>query len=454
MMAARVDPRESTLRVLSGSSLGSRAANSSVYGAYFRTAIVSVLATGCLLGAIALLGVSLRGSYTDSAWAPYILAHANSQLFGWVGLFVMGFTLLQHPPSQDTRRAYHVLAWGSLCASVVAVLARFIVEPLVAHGHGAWFAVGIGSGVLQAVAIIAFVANITLMRYRSGKDLPWQSKFVFASLTLFVLVAVLEPIVFSNLHSDPTGTRVLFIAHWMPIVRDLQFLGFVGTMIFGVALTKFGTCLGGRTAHQTLGNCTFVVWNAGLALRTYGWHSAFMSDFTDATAYWAGGLVLLTGSIMAVVSLRVFEPCSWSPSVKFLRAAFLWLLVALVLVVLEPFHLAQLDAPFSHAYSGAVRHAVTVGFITQMIIGVGSHVVNRIRSVPIKQQSSLVWTFVLLNLGNCARVGLEIATDYTTSAFAPMGATGFIELVGIAIWGVTMLSLLRVPGHRLAASRC
>jgi hypothetical protein len=81
-----------------------------------------------------------------------------------------------------------------------------------------------------------------------------------------------------------------------------------------------------------------------------------------------------------------------------------------------------------------------------MIVGVGAHVVYKMGAVPASRQSWLVPTFVLLNLGNAARVALEIATDYTPSAFLPMGFTGFVELVGIGIWGVTMaMTIVRRP---------
>jgi hypothetical protein len=130
------------------------------------------------------------------------------------------------------------------------------------------------------------------------------------------------------------------------------------------------------------------------------------------------------------------------PSHKFVRAAFGWLAVAGVRVVLEPLHLALIGQPFSHAFTGAIRHALTVGFISQMIIGVGMHVIARMNDLPEEKQRALWTTFLLLNVGNAARVGLEVATDYTPAAFKPMGLTGFVELIGIAIWGILMVSIM------------
>jgi hypothetical protein len=115
------------------------------------------------------------------------------------------------------------------------------------------------------------------------------------------------------------------------------------------------------------------------------------------------------------------------------------LLVAGVLLVLEPLHLRFIGQPFSHAYTGAIRHAVTVGFISQMILGVGAHVVARMRDLDESILKSLWPAFLLLNVGNTGRVALEIATDFTPLAFRPMGITGFIELVGLSLWAASMI---------------
>jgi len=128
-----------------------------------------------------------------------------------------------------------------------------------------------------------------------------------------------------------------------------------------------------------------------------------------------------------------------------MRAAYGWLLVAGIMLVVEPAVLSQLGQPFSHAYTGAIRHAVTVGFISQMIIGVGSRVVSRMKDLDDDRLTPLWMTFWLLNIGNAARVVSEIATDFTPAAFTPMGMTGFVELVGIGIWGFTMVGMMRTP---------
>jgi hypothetical protein len=133
------------------------------------------------------------------------------------------------------------------------------------------------------------------------------------------------------------------------------------------------------------------------------------------------------------------------PAHKFIRAAFLWLLVGGALMAVEPWHLTAIGAPFSHAYTGAIRHALTVGFISQMILGVSLHIVPRLRGISTEEVPALWSAFLLLNLGNALRVGLEIVTDFSASGFKPMGLTGFIELIALAIWAGTILKMLFTP---------
>ncbi|HMX63077.1 MAG TPA: hypothetical protein PKD58_08410, partial [Candidatus Sumerlaeota bacterium] len=56
---------------------------------YFASAIGVVLTVGALWGVIILLRMALNGSFT-SVDVQEVNAHGHAQIFGWVGLFVMG----------------------------------------------------------------------------------------------------------------------------------------------------------------------------------------------------------------------------------------------------------------------------------------------------------------------------------------------------------------------------
>jgi hypothetical protein len=89
-----------------------------------------------------------------------------------------------------------------------------------------------------------------------------------------------------------------------------------------------------------------------------------------------------------------------------------------------------------------------VGFIMMMIVGVSSKVVPTLSGVDVRRANSLWPTFVLLNVGNLTRVSSQIATDFSPSAYSIMGFSGFIEVVGLSLWGYELLSNMRA-GKRL-----
>jgi hypothetical protein len=426
------------LRVLP-SFIPDQRAVTNIYRPFFLAGILSVLTAGCTLGAIALLGIALQGSYTASTWTPYVLAHANSQLYGWVGFFIIGFALQQHAPRMSRVRLFHTLAWISLASMALGIAIRFIAEPLVHTDPSTWVPVGIASAMLQLLAFLVFVANIGLTRYKSGEGPNWQAIFVFASLAWWGIIAMVEPYFFAMSHHQDPRQSILFVAEYFAPYREAQFLGFVTMMIFGVSLVKMHTCFGAEKACPYFGKAGFALWTVGIMMRMVGWLIYFRSGMVHGGLYFGGGWVLAAGALCLVISSRMFRPLSMHlSSHKFIRAAYAWLLVAGLLICFESAHLSLIGQPFSHAYTGAIRHAVTVGFISQMILGVGLRVVRQMNDLPTETTPNLYAAFVLLNVGNALRVSLEISTDYSSLAFIPMGVTGFIELVALALWASAM----------------
>ncbi|MEQ1822159.1 MAG: NnrS family protein [Fimbriimonadaceae bacterium] len=439
-----VRPNLVPLRVLPNreQSAASDRATVEVYRPFFTAGIITVLTAGCLLGAIALFGISRAGTYTASAWTPHILAHANSQLFGWVGFFVIGFALQQHPPKVGKLLLFERLARASMVSLALGIALRFAAEPLVYSNRELGIGLGVVACILQIAGVVCFVTNTSLTRHRSGQPMGWQTVFVFVSLFWFLGVTLAELPIFLGSHQSSGSASIQFVAEWFPILRDAQFLGFVATMIFGVSQSKFSSCFGARVADRTLAFMGLASWTVGIFVRMFGHTWAYRQGFEGSSNlfHYVGGLCLTVGALYVVGASKVFGPMEGSlRSHKFIRAAFSWLIVVGVLVIAEPFHLRLTGQLFSHAYSGAIRHALTVGFISQMIVGVGSHVITRMNDLDEATLPSLWPTFWLMNVGNLGRVACEIGTDYNRTFFIPMGITGFLELVGLLLWAAPML---------------
>ena len=72
-----------------------------------------VLTVGCLWGAINLLQIGLGKNFLQLRLLSSIHAHAHAMIFGWVGMFVMGFAYQSFPRFKNTTcggRAWRISA--------------------------------------------------------------------------------------------------------------------------------------------------------------------------------------------------------------------------------------------------------------------------------------------------------------------------------------------------------
>src|SRR3972149_11370449 len=68
-----------------------------IYRRFFKAGILVVLTAGCTWGAVNLLEIGLAGRFLQMRLLPAIHAHAHAMVFGWGGLFVMGFAYQLFP---------------------------------------------------------------------------------------------------------------------------------------------------------------------------------------------------------------------------------------------------------------------------------------------------------------------------------------------------------------------
>jgi hypothetical protein len=107
---------------------------------------------------------------------------------------------------------------------------------------------------------------------------------------------------------------------------------------------------------------------------------------------------------------------------------------------------------FSHAYYGAIRHAVTVGFISMMIVGVSAKVVPTLNGIDPRSLSGLWAAFFLINVGCALRVSFQTLTDITDTAFPIAGISGIFEVTGLGLWGIHLFGLMRKRQDNLEPS--
>jgi hypothetical protein len=125
-------------------------------------------------------------------------------------------------------------------------------------------------------------------------------------------------------------------------------------------------------------------------------------------------------------------------------------LMGLGMMLLLPVYQAISGIPFSHAYYGAIRHAITVGFVSLMIMGIGAKVAATHGTRYAGPLSRLWWPFVLINIGCLLRVSLQVATDWHPVFYRFIGVSGLVEVSALAWWGYGVVWLMH-HGWRAAA---
>jgi hypothetical protein len=416
-----------------------------IYRPFFKAGIATVLTLGAVWGAYLLLRIGLSGSFT-SASLHEINAHGHAQIFGWVGLFVMGFAYQAFPRFKHTTLVCPRLAAMTLGAMVIGIAGRSITQPLVGSVPQLW-SLAVASSSLEVAAIVVFAALILLTWRRSGKGLAFYDYYIVCALFWFVVQAVYES-VYLTATLFATGDELThLVATWQAPLRDVQIHGFALLIILGVSQRIFHHfyALPQPSARRSL--LVLPLLNAAVIGEVAG-----LILMRTASRAWAGlwyaSAVLLAGCVVVLlIDWRIFSPAQDKDrSLKFLRAAYVWLLISLAMLVALPLHqfgVLRTFAPesqaaisgFSHAFYGAIRHAITVGFVSLMIVGVAAKVVPNLNGISSQVLSPLWGPFLLINLGCATRVVGQTLTDFTDDAFPFAGVSGVLEVTGLAMWG-------------------
>lgn len=430
-----------------------------IYRPFFRAGIAVALTLGAAWGVILLLRIAWSGSLTAVS-IQEVNAHGHAQIFGWVGLFVMGFALQAFPRFKHTRLAYPRLAYATLWMMLAGLTARSVLQPLTTW----WTWPGspaVAASVLEVVAIVVFVGVVLATVLRAERALECYDYYIFAALGWFIVQAVYETVYFAaTLRAQDRSHLLQLVATWQGPLREIQTHGFAMLMILGVSQRLFHYFYGFPKPRAWVGLAMLPAINlaivgsvvGGILLPTHG---------ALGGPLWYGSTLLLAGSVTVLVWdwHLLARPAERDRSLKFLRTAYGWLFVALGMLVFLPGYQyvvlpglgprsEALEIGFSHAYYGAIRHALTVGFISLMILGVAAKVVPTLRGLDVHSLPGLWLPFVLVNLGCALRVSAQTLTDFTPAAFPVAGASGVLELLGLGLWGAHLWGLM---SPRLAA---
>jgi hypothetical protein len=371
----------------------------------------------------------------------------------------MGFAYQAFPRFKHTTLVRPRLAFLSWWLLVGGVVTRAVLEPLA--GDLPWlFWPTIASAVVEIVAIGLFVTVLATTWKASGKPFAFYDGYILCALFWFVVQAVYEAIYLAATLRASGPELVALVATWQAPLRDLQIHGFALLMILGVSQRAFHHFYGLPAPDPRVSKPMLVALNIAVAAEALGL-VLMRSAGHGWVALWYGSVLLLTAAAGRLVwNWHLFtKPADPDRTLKFLRTAYGWLFVSLGMLVLLPAYQygllpwlapdsAAANAGFSHAYYGATRHAITVGFVSLMIVGVAAKVVPILNGVPAAGLPRLWVPFVLLNVGCTLRVVGQVLTDVVPESFPVTGVSGVLEVTGLAVWGV---HLWRIMLRRQAA---
>ena len=426
----------------------------SIYRPFFLAGIATVLTLGCMWGAINLLTIGVNRNFNSISYS-WVLAHGHAMVFGFVGFFIMGFAY------QAIPRFKHTLLWQPCVAvSALPIMVLGISLQTIAHLLSPpSLRLEMVAAVLQTIAVVTF-GIVIVQTIRQAQKPELYDRFLYSALVWFIVAAIANPIIFKLFELPGSRDQLLFnLATFNIPYRDVQLLGLAVVMILGVSLRLLPHAYGFKEPSRNW--ISFAFWGVNGTI-LFG-SLFFIVGMTTGNHWllmlqWITAVVLLAIAVTAPFQYRLFTDVAEKErdrGLKFIRAAFVWFIVATAMLVFTPVYnfaiympLTGSRVPFSHAFFGAYRHALTVGFIMMMIVGVSSKIVPTLSGIDVRRTNALWPTFILLNLGNFTRVSFQIATDFSSTAYSVMGISGFVEVVGLTIWGYELYANMRA-GKRI-----
>ena len=425
-----------------------------IHRPFFLAGIATVLTLGCVWGAINLLTIGLKESFSAVKYS-WVLAHGHAMVFGFVGFFIMGFAYQVVPRFKHTTLIRPQLAFASLPLMIAGIILQTVAHLLSPPS----LSLEVLASIIQIIAVLIF-AGVMVGTIRQARQHEPYDRFLYAALVWFLIAAIANPVIFKLFELARTREERLFnLATFNIPYRDVQLLGLAVVMILGISLRLLPHAYGLREPSRAW--VSFVFWGVNGSILCGA--LLFIAGMTSGNHWllalqWLTSVLLLVIAIVTPFQYGLFGAVSESDrGLKFIRAAHVWFIIATAMLVFTPIYnfgiympMTGSHVPFSHAFFGAYRHALTVGFIMMMIVGVSSKVVPTLSGVDVRRANSLWLTFVLLNLGNLTRICFQIATDFSPAAYRVMGVSGFIEVVGLALWGYELLANMRVAKRRVS----
>jgi uncharacterized protein involved in response to NO len=398
---------------------------------WIATGIFFMVLPGTILGFTNLLLITANHGLNGLSPA-WIQAHGHSQVFGWIGSFVLGIGFYSQPLTRANRGRLPIMCWGLWTAGL---LLHWLADAYLWQ----WRIALPVSGLLEVAAVLLFLYSASQHKLpehqgQSGEERtkpriePWMQTVLVSNAALLLAIAL----------NFAAGVRLAIegVTPAIPHGFDQRYLvllgwGFLAPLVWGFSARWLPIFLGVKPVRGRL--LQFAV-----ALDILGVILGLAARTLPAV------IVLAAAAILATIAIRVFSiperPAKTagihSSFPVFLRVAYVWLFLASLLGIWA----ALADA--HGGIWGGSRHALTVGFAAIMVMTVGPRILPHFAGVRNLWSPRLMCATLVLLLAGCTlRVSMEPLAYEGIEHFAwkLLPLSGCLELGAVLLFALQLV---------------
>ncbi len=404
---------------------------SRLFRLWIATGIFFMVLPGTILGFTNLLLISAHHGLNGLSPA-WIQAHGHSQVFGWIGSFVLGIGFYSQPHTRANSGRLPITCWGLWAAGLTL---HWLAGAYLWH----WRITLPLSGALEVVAMLLFLyaasqhklpepaAASAAGKARSRIE-PWMQTVLVSNGAMFLALAI----------NFGIGVRLALqgVTPARPHDFDQRYLvllawGFLAPLVWGFSARWLPIFLGVKPVRGRLLQFAVATDVAGVAFGMAG-------KAVLATP------VLAAAAILAAFAIRVFSmperPAKTigihSSFPAFLRIAYAWSIAASLMGIWAAL------ADVHGGIWGGSRHALTVGFAAMMVMTVGPRILPHFAGVRSLWSSRLMFVTLLLLLTGCTlRVSMEpLAYEgFLPFAWKVLPISGWLELSAVLLFALQLV---------------
>lgn len=398
---------------------------------------------GFTLGLILLWAVAL-GRTASIPWASLVQVHGQVQVFGFVGLFILG-TAAQLLPGFLSRPLTHrrpIVYGGSLLA--IGLIARAIGQPLEPGAIRSLVLVLSALGEAVGIGLCLF-SYLDLARRSIQPPDAWRT-FVTIGFTFLVVSQVLNVVAVASL----IGGSSVVPASLDAAIVHVELWGFVTFLAFGVSrkiLPRFLLLPAPDEGRLRWGAGIYLI---GVILVVVGWLLDVIApgSGTGNVPRAVGAWPQLIGVALYVEALRLYRPATrpsgapgvTEPARRWLRIAFGWLVIANALGAIWGTRWLMSGQLAGFFEQTAERHALAQGFIMLIIVAYSARILPGFSAWAIAHPRFVEALVALITAGAALRVAGELAvTPFGSPAELVAGFGGALAVVAFLGFAVAIV---------------